>query len=146
QAGEQRPDAAGKAAPGQAAGAGPAEGAKPGAGPAEAGKPAQAEGAKPGAGPAKSAGAKGGPAPQISAEKKTKIRESVVNVGVKPVDVDVNVSVGVAVPRTVTLHPLPPTIISLVPEYEGYQFFLLPDGTIVIVDPTDYLIVTVISA
>ncbi|WP_084465816.1 MULTISPECIES: DUF1236 domain-containing protein [unclassified Aminobacter] len=41
----------------------------------------------------------------------------------------------VEVPRTIELRPLPPRIVEIVPAYEGYEFFLLPDGRIVIVEP-----------
>ncbi len=37
-------------------------------------------------------------------------------------------------------------IIAVVPDFEGYQFFVLADGTIVIVDPDTLHIVTIIAA
>jgi hypothetical protein len=55
------------------------------------------------------------------------------------------VRVGVAIPRTVVLHPLPPRIFEIVPDYQGYEFFVLPDGRIAIVDPTSYEIVAIIT-
>lgn len=82
----------------------------------------------------------------ITAENKTVIRQTIVQSNVEPVnDVDFNVTVGVAVPATVTLHPLPVDIVAVVPEYEGYDFFLLADGRIVIVDPATLTIVTIIA-
>ena len=44
-------------------------------------------------------------------------------------------NVGTRIPQTVELHPLPPRIVKIVPRYEGYRYFLLADGRIIIVDP-----------
>jgi hypothetical protein len=82
----------------------------------------------------------------ISAEQKTVIKNTIVETKVKPVDVDFKVKVGVNVPSTVVLHPLPPKVIELVPAYRDYVYFLLADGTIVIVDPGSHDVVYVITA
>ncbi|WP_348640310.1 DUF1236 domain-containing protein [Mesorhizobium sp. B1-1-7] len=62
---------------------------------------------------------------------------------VEPVsNVDFDISVGVEVPRQkIHLHRLPSKI---VPAYEGYEYFVLADGRIVIVDPNTYKIVLVL--
>ena len=65
---------------------------------------------------------------------------------IDPVDVAFQLNVGVAVPRTVVLHPLPPRIIEIVPAYADYQFFILADGTIIIVDPGTFRVVYVLVA
>jgi hypothetical protein len=80
----------------------------------------------------------------ITQEQKTEIRQVIVESDVKPVDVDFEVNVGVAVPTTVTLAPLPPRVIKLVPQYEGYRFFVLADGRIIIVEPDTLKIVYVL--
>jgi hypothetical protein len=54
------------------------------------------------------------------------------------------VSVGTVVPTTVTLTPLPADIVTIVPQYRGYSFFVVRDE-IVIVEPSTKKIVTVIS-
>ena len=82
----------------------------------------------------------------ISAEQRTEIREVIVETDVEPIDVDFDVNVGVAVPDTVVLHPLPPRIIEIVPVYEGYQYFVLADGRIIIVEPDTLEIVYVVTA
>jgi len=64
---------------------------------------------------------------------------------VKPVDVDFKVSIGVSVPKTIELHRLPPKVVEIVPAYSEYVYFVVADGTIVIVDPGSYEIVYVIS-
>lgn len=83
---------------------------------------------------------------KISTEERTVIKNTIVQTGVAPVrDIDVNISVGVAIPQTVVLHPLPPRIIEIVPAYSDFQYFVLADGRIVIVDPVSYEIVYVIA-
>ena len=82
----------------------------------------------------------------ITAEQRTEIRNVIVESDVKPVDVDFEVNVGVAVPRTVELRPLPPRIIKIVPAYRSYEYFLLADGRIVIVEPSTLKIVYVITS
>jgi hypothetical protein len=82
----------------------------------------------------------------ISAEQKTVIKNTIIETKVKPVDVDFKVSIGVSVPRTIELHPLPPTVVEVVPAYRDYVYFVMADGTIVIVDPSSYEVVYVLTA
>lgn len=72
---------------------------------------------------------------EISSEQQVEIRSAITEIEVEPVTTDVEVNIGVEVPRTIELRPLPPRIIEIVPAYEGYQFFVLPDGRLVIVEP-----------
>jgi len=81
----------------------------------------------------------------ISAEQKTVIKNTIIETNVKPVDVDFKVSIGVNVPRTVELHPLPPKVVEIVPAYREYVYFVVADGSIVIVDPGSYEVVYIIS-
>jgi hypothetical protein len=82
----------------------------------------------------------------VTAEQKTEIKQVITETKAEPVrDVNFKVNVGVAVPRTVELQPLPPRIIKLVPRYEGYRYFLLADGRIVIVDPDSLEIVVILA-
>ena len=85
---------------------------------------------------------------EITTEKKTVIKNKVVNKDVKRVErnsINFDVSVGVAVPRTVNLVVLPAAVVEVVPEYEGYLYFVLDDGTLVIVEPGTMEIVYVIA-
>ncbi|MET3857607.1 hypothetical protein ABIE40_004759 [Rhizobium sp. OAE497] len=83
----------------------------------------------------------------ISVEQQTEIRQVVKEVHVEPVrEVNFTVSVGTAIPKKIRLEPLPPRIVKIVPQYETYRFFILADGRIVIVDPTAYTIVYIITA
>ncbi|PSJ56141.1 DUF1236 domain-containing protein [Kumtagia ephedrae] len=80
----------------------------------------------------------------ISSEQKVEIRNAIRQADVKPIDVDFEVNVGVAVPTTVELRPLPPRIIEIVPDYRGYEYFVLADGRIIIVEPDSHRIVYVL--
>lgn len=86
----------------------------------------------------------------ISSEKRSTIRETIVSSpSVRKVSrstIGVDLRVGVSVPRTVTIERLPPRIVEIVPEYADYSYFVLDDGTIVIVDPATYDVVYVIEA
>ncbi|MCF6371336.1 DUF1236 domain-containing protein [Rhizobium halophilum] len=80
----------------------------------------------------------------ISAEQKTEIQSIIVEQKVEPVDIDVEVSIGTAIPKTVTLHPLPPRIVEIVPAYSGYEYFILADGRVVIVKPATHEVVYIL--
>lgn len=83
----------------------------------------------------------------ISVEQQTEIRTVVKDVHVEPVrETDFTVSVGTTIPKKIRLEPLPPRIIEIVPQYKAYRFFLLADGRVVIVDPSAFTIVYIISA
>ncbi len=83
---------------------------------------------------------------EITSEQKTEIRDAIGSASVQPADVDIDVVVGVAVPQSIELHPLPARVVSIMPRYEGYDYFILADGRIVIVDPADYTVVYVIAS
>ncbi|WP_457105598.1 DUF1236 domain-containing protein, partial [Methylobacterium sp. P5_C11] len=83
---------------------------------------------------------------RLDTRQRTEFRSSITRLGVSPLrDVAFGLAVGTAIPRSVTLHRLPPAIVSIVPEYEGYEFILVRDD-IVIIDPDTYEIVDVIPA
>jgi hypothetical protein len=83
----------------------------------------------------------------ISAEKRTTIRETITRERVAPIrDVNFSVSVGIEVPRTIELRPLPARVVEIVPQYRRYRYFVLADGRIVIVEPSSYKIVYIITA
>ncbi len=84
----------------------------------------------------------------ISAEKRTTIRETITRERVTPIrDVNFSVNVGIEVPRTIELRPLPARVVEVVPQYRRYRYFLLADGRIVIVEPAStYKIVYIITA
>jgi hypothetical protein len=81
----------------------------------------------------------------ISVEQKTEIRNIFVEQTVEPADISVEVNVGTAIPKSVTLHPLPSRIIEIVPAYRGYEYFVLADGRIIIVKPATYEVVYILT-
>jgi len=82
----------------------------------------------------------------VTTEQQTEIKQVITETKAEPVrDVNFDINVGVTVPETVELQPLPPRIVKIVPRYEGYRYFLLADGRIVIVDPDTLEIVLIIA-
>jgi DNA mismatch repair ATPase MutL len=83
----------------------------------------------------------------ISVEQRTEVHNIIKEEKVTPVNrTEVHISVGTAVPKTIELHRLPPRIIKIVPAYKSYEYFVLDDGTIIIVDPDTLKIVAVLNA
>jgi hypothetical protein len=81
----------------------------------------------------------------LKAEDKTKLSSAVAKLDAKPVtNVNFSVSVGTAVPTSVSLRPVPETIVEIVPQYRGYNFFVVRDE-VVIVEPRTHKIVDVIE-
>jgi hypothetical protein len=82
----------------------------------------------------------------ITAEQTVEIRKLIVDANVQPVTVDFDVSIGATIPASVTLTPLPAGIVALNAGLEGYLFFVLADGRIVVVSPTTLKVVLIIRA
>ena len=81
----------------------------------------------------------------LKVEQKTRLTQAVARVNVKPVtNVNFSVSVGTVVPTTVVLHPVPAEFVEIIPQYRGYDFFMVRDE-IVIVEPQSHHIVDVIE-
>src|SRR5262245_924752 len=83
---------------------------------------------------------------QLSEQQRTNLHESIHKErNVNRVDrVNFSVNVGTRVPRSVRLAVLPATVISLVPQYRSYRYFVANDE-ICIVDPNTYEIVEVVA-
>jgi hypothetical protein len=62
----------------------------------------------------------------------------------QPQSLNVNLNVGTVLPAAVALAPLPPNVVQLVPEYQGYDYVVANDE-IVIVQPETRNVVEVIS-
>lgn len=95
------------------------------------------------------AGAVASTSVEISTAQQTEIRTVITEVNVEPVvtaDIDFDISVGTAVPKTIVLKPVPVRIVEIEPAYDGFLFFMLDDGRIVIVDPDSLQIVLIINA
>jgi hypothetical protein len=83
----------------------------------------------------------------VTVEQKTQITQVIRETKIEPVaSVDFDISIGVEVPRhKIRLHRLPARIVKIVPAYETYEYFLLADGRIVIVDPDTLKIVLILT-
>jgi hypothetical protein len=83
---------------------------------------------------------------KLSTEQRTKITTVIKQQSVQPVtNVNFTISVGTKVPRTVSFHPLPAEIVTIYPDWRGYEFFLVRDE-IIVVNPRTLEIVAVIDA
>lgn len=77
--------------------------------------------------------------------KRSQVAKSFSSHKVKASNVDIDVSIGIAVPRTVVLHPVPADVIAVVPAFRHYKYFVLANGEIVIVDPATFVVVYVLT-
>ena len=83
---------------------------------------------------------------KLSTEQRTRITTVIRDQHVAPVtNVNFSISVGTRVPRDVSFHPLPTEIVTIYPDWRGYEFILV-NGQIVVVDPQTFEIVAVIDA
>ncbi len=83
---------------------------------------------------------------KLSTEQRTRITTVIRNQHVAPADnVNFSVSVGTRVPRDVAFHPLPADVVTVYPEWRGYNFVLVRDE-IVVIDPDTFEIVAVLNA
>jgi Protein of unknown function (DUF1236) len=83
---------------------------------------------------------------KLSTEQRTRITTVIRDQHVAPVNnVNFAISIGTRVPREVGFRPLPAEIVTIYPEWRGYEFFLVRDQ-IVVVDPRTLEIVAVLDA
>jgi len=84
---------------------------------------------------------------QISEEQRGGVRERLLKEAkVQRTKLNISVNVGARVPRSVRLLALPVALVEFAPAYRGYNYVVLEDETICIVDPRSYEIVDVIPA
>lgn len=84
---------------------------------------------------------------QLNDEQRTRIRETVIDArGAPRIDhVDFNIAVGTVVPRTgVRFVPVPETLVSIEPDWRGYDYFIY-EHEIVLIDPATMTIVAVVT-
>ena len=82
----------------------------------------------------------------LTTEQRTKISTTIRQSNVRPVtNVRFNIAVGTAVPRDVTLHPLPAAVIEVYPEWRPYRFVLV-GNEILVIDPATHQIVAILEA
>jgi hypothetical protein len=59
-------------------------------------------------------------------------------------NVNFNISVGTRIPREVSYHPLPAEVVTIYPEWRGYNYVLVRDQ-IIVIDPQTFEIVAVLD-
>ena len=83
---------------------------------------------------------------KLSSEQRSKITTVIKQQRVEPAtNINFSISVGTRVPREVRFHPLPAEIVTVYPDWRGYEFFLVRDE-IVVVNPRTMEIVAVLDA
>ena len=111
---------------------------------------------KPGAGGSSTAAGKSSdnmatgqvPQVQVSNEQRTQLRTQIQKANIRTISRDqikVSVAVGSVLPSTVTFVPLPETIVTIVPQFRGYQAIRVGDQ-ILIVEPSSRRIVYILEA
>jgi hypothetical protein len=81
----------------------------------------------------------------VTEEQRTRVKSVFMRHRVEPArGLNVSVNVGVALPRSVHLYPVPEDIVLIVPEYRGYEYILLDDNRVAIVDPDTFEVVDII--
>jgi Protein of unknown function (DUF1236) len=82
---------------------------------------------------------------KISTEQRTQITSVIREQHVAPVtNVNFSISIGTRVPRDVSFHPLPAEVVTIYPEWRGYEYILVRDQ-ILVIDPRSYEIVAVLD-
>jgi hypothetical protein len=85
---------------------------------------------------------------KVSEDKKVRVKSVFARHRVERVrDLGVAVNVGVRLPRNKVrrVYPVPEEIVRIVPEYRGYDYIMLEDGRVLIIDPDTYEIVDIIE-
>jgi Protein of unknown function (DUF1236) len=83
---------------------------------------------------------------KLTTEQRTRVTTVIRDQHVAPVtNVNFSISIGTRVPREIGFHPLPTEIVTIYPDWRGYEFFLVRDQ-IVVVDPRTLEIVAVLEA
>jgi Protein of unknown function (DUF1236) len=87
-----------------------------------------------------------GASAKLSDDQRTRITGVIRDQHIQPLaNVNFSVSVGAKVPRTVTFHPLPQEVVTIYPEWRGYEFVRVRDQ-IVVIDPRTFEIVAILEA
>ena len=82
---------------------------------------------------------------KLTTEQRTKITSIIHEHSVEPTHLNVSVSVGTRIPASVHVYPLPVEVISIYPEWRGYDYILVGDQ-IVIINPRTHEVVAIVEA
>ncbi|CAA2142386.1 DUF1236 domain-containing protein [Hyphomicrobium sp. ghe19] len=81
----------------------------------------------------------------VSPEQKTRVRSAFASHRVAPAhNLGVSVNVGVVIPRSVHVYAVPADIVTIVPEYREYRYFMIDEDHVAIVDPDTLEVVDII--
>ena len=81
----------------------------------------------------------------LSSDQRSKITSIFRERKVEPVNLDISVRVGTRVPSTVRFYPVPVDVITVYPQWRGYNYIVV--GTnILIIDPNTHEIVAILAA
>ena len=87
-----------------------------------------------------------GAAAKLSTEQRTKITSVIREQHVQPLtSVNFSITVGTRVPRDVRFYPLPREVVTIYPEWRGYEFILV-NHQIIVIDPRTFEIVAILEA
>jgi hypothetical protein len=87
-----------------------------------------------------------GASAKLSTEQRTKITSVIREQHVQPLtNVNFSIAVGTRVPRDVRFHALPREVVTIYPQWRGYEFVLV-NNQIIVVDPRTFEIVAVLEA
>jgi hypothetical protein len=81
----------------------------------------------------------------LTPEQRTKITTVIKQQKVEPVKLNVDVRVGTRIPQTVHYYPLPAEVVTIYPQWRGFDYIVVGE-TIVVIDPGTREIVAVIDA
>jgi Protein of unknown function (DUF1236) len=81
----------------------------------------------------------------LQGSQRTRLHEAIGRLDARPIsNVNFSVAVGTTIPSSVNLVPVPESIVAVLPEYRGYDYFVVRDE-VVIVQPRTHRIVDVIE-
>jgi hypothetical protein len=87
-----------------------------------------------------------GASAKLSGEQRTRITGVIRDQHVKPLaNANFSIAVGARVPREITFHPLPEEVVTIYPEWRGYEFVRVRDQ-ILVINPRTLEIVAVLEA
>ena len=84
-------------------------------------------------------------AAKLSTEQRTKITTIIKRKKAKPAHLNISVHVGARLPAHVHFYPLPVEVVTIYPEWRGYDYIRVGDQ-ILIVNPHTHLIVAILEA
>jgi Protein of unknown function (DUF1236) len=84
-------------------------------------------------------------AAHLSTEQRTKITSVIKQQKVEPVHANFDVRVGVRVPESVRFHPLPREVVTIYPEWRGFDYILVGEQ-IIVINPRTHEIVAILEA